>query len=150
MKVIVTPWYFIFIFILIVGLAASLSIPLQLWAITFIAVSLAIFLLHEWVHVYVASRVGIEIGMVILDIGNNTTFFKRSQDPEKEARLYLAGALFDTALWGCLVIVLLVSAIRDHNALLFVIAVALVLLIIWSFGFESSDYQEYRKRTGEL
>ena len=153
MKVIITPMYLLFVFISILGLVACLYLNLPAWATVFLGVSLAMFLLHEWMHIYAAQNVGIPVNTVIFDIGNNITFLEPGdeKDPEhtkKEAKVFLAGAAFDFIFWGALVIFLLLDSVIHLNLIEFLGMEILSLMALWGFNLEWSDYRQYRKRIG--
>ena len=163
MKVIITPIYLLFVFISILGIVACLYLNLPIWVIVFLGVSLAIFLLHEWMHIYAAHIVGITVNTVIFDIGNNATFIEPGdgKDPEhikKEAKIFLAGVVFDLIFWGVLVTFLIADSLiypaidgtyNLINAIEFFLGMFLLLVVYWGNGIEWSDYQQYRKRVGD-
>ena len=152
MKVIITPTYFLFVFIAIFGLIGSIFLNVPVWVMAVIGVALAYFLLHEWMHVYAAKNVGIPIDTVILDIGDNRTFVTEDKnnpdDNRKIAHVFLAGAIFDMVFWGALIFLLIVDGIIQHDILELLFATFLFLANIWSSTIEWSDFQQYHKLIG--
>jgi hypothetical protein len=146
MEITISRGYLIILFILWIAPVVNAVWGGPEWVTVSFMVFFLIYAGHELIHAWICRINNLKIGEIALFTGGrHYILFELSDNNEINAKIYLAGVAYDSALFMVSSLNAIIFGLLTNDRIPVAFGFSLILIIISNLAWPNSDWQQYQK-----